>query len=148
MGSDLEEKTVENLEDKVEIPGKSGDKKIKSERIFNQEELDNVVKQRLLREESRFTTLKQQYEAEKTQFEATIQTYEEQINKILEPQLNNVPDAFKPLFDKLSVVEKLDWLSKNNDSLLGDNKKFINETPRDEKNVNGFKPNTKNVFRM
>ena len=77
-------------------------------------------------------------------------TYEKFIDDFVMPQLGDLPEAVRDLVLKLSVPEKLEWLSKYSKSgeMKGFEKQTVPPTPKGSDGEKTFKPNTRNVFKI
>jgi len=101
--------------------------KEKEEKKFSQSELDKVVAERLSREKASTKKIIDEFSTEKTNLETTLKTYEDQIEKILAPQLEDIPEEFQSLFNKLTLLEKIEWLASRQSKT---EKKGIPATPK------------------
>jgi len=114
---------------------------VKPERIFKQAEVDKMIAERVRREKEQAKKLVEEHSSEKLSLETTIKSYEEQIEKFLSPQLEDIPDEFKPLISKLTVLEKIEWLASRNKTA----KRTIPSTPK--RSEVEQKPNPQNKTR-
>lgn len=118
------------MTDQIENPAEEGTvtEQVKTEKTFTQEEVNKVVAERLKREKEQAKKQVEDVSSEKLQLEEIIKGYEERFEKLLAPQLADIPDEFKPLVDKLTVLEKLEWLASRNTSKT--DKKGVPVTPK------------------
>jgi hypothetical protein len=118
-----EEIIAEEITPTVETPVK----KIE-EGKFVQADIDRIVKERLSREHAIAKKVSDEANAQIVSLNQAIESYEKTLNELLEPQMADIPDAYKALLNKLSPLEKLEWLSKNpNEKMV---KKLVPITPK------------------
>lgn len=84
--------------------------------LEDNEEFKTLAEQR----KSEIEELKPKYEL----LEAKTKAQEKVIEKMVENSLGLIPDAFKSIFDKLDLLEKVDWLAENKEFLETDQKKI------------------------
>jgi len=113
-GQTVEEVTTETLE---------------KTKTFTQAELDKIVSERLSREKTVAKKTIDDLAGEKGNLETMLAKYEEEFKKVIEPQLESVPEEYRVLIDKLPLLEKLEFISnlakKNNEG----GKRQIPQTP-------------------
>ena len=153
----MTDKNDENAENAQKNDGNNEDnltndtKDISVKSTLSQSQVDEIVKTRLARQKKE---LDGQLLTVNTQLEEKsllVDTYEKYFNEIISKQIGDVPDAIKTIFEKLSLTDKLDWLSKYSQSteMKGLEKQVIPTSPKsNDKGENNFKPNTKNVFKI
>lgn len=83
------------------------------EKRFTQSELDRVIKDRVAREQANFKKSIESYTQEKEELNNLVKSYEHTLEKLLTPQMEQVPAEFRSLLDKLPTLEKLEWLASN-----------------------------------
>jgi hypothetical protein len=135
----LIEETIETetQEEQVGTP----EKKTKS---FTEEQVNQIVKDRLAKEKRTFSAKQSEYESEKISLQETIDAYEKKFGALIADQLKDIPEPYKKLLDKMTLLEKMEFLSENSGDLNGE-KKTIPTTPKNGKdNNNSFKPSKVN----
>jgi len=115
---------------------------------FTQAQVDKIVRERLQRQKKEHDRLLAQMQEEMESKSSLLTTYEEQLNAMIQSQLGDVPEAMKELFDKLSITEKLEYLSKFGQELRGYERQPIPPTPKGSDGDKSFKPNTKGIFKI
>ena len=114
-----------------------------NEKLFKQADVDRILQERLNREKQTHKTDKDSWESEKTTYKTSLEKYEEKLKALIAPTiLNDVPEEFRELIEKLPLLEQVEWISKH---ASGDgkqsNKKFIPRTNGENKDED-FKNNT------
>ena len=115
---------------------------------LSQDEMNNIVKQRLARQKKEFEGQLEQYRQEAEEGSRRVTEYETILNSLFESQVADMPEPMKELFQKLSVSEKVEWLSKHKDEVKSFDKQTIPTTPKGNGDDKQFKPNTKNIFKI
>jgi hypothetical protein len=114
-------------ESKVEIP--ENKKEDKTNKTFNQEELNKIVQSRVQSEKAKAKELADNFDAEKKTLEDQLKGYETIIKTIVDGLKKDVPEQYKPLFDKLSLGEQYEFLNNPKNKTVED-RKAIPLTPK------------------
>ena len=112
------------------------------EKLFKQADVDRILQERLNREKQTHKTEKDSWESEKTTYKTSLEKYEEKLKALIAPTiLNDVPEEFRELIEKLPLLEQVEWISKHAGNDKQSNKKFIPRTNGENKDED-FKNNT------
>lgn len=114
---------VENVESTGETVVTPAEKK------FTQAELDKIVKERLEREKNSFKAQKDSYETDKSNLQASIDSYESKLKELIQPSLENIPEEYKELVEKLPLLEQVAFINKLSGKDTKESKRFIPRTP-------------------
>ena len=125
---------VEELEsdETVETP----ETKLTPEKVFKQEEVDTLIKNRIRREKE--TTKKlldqmtQESETQMTEYKSQITSYEKVFSPMVENMMKGQSDAVKRLLSKLPLLEQFEFLSDPDNQVA---KRNIPTTPKSEEEV-------------
>jgi hypothetical protein len=120
---DLNTEGTENLTD--EKP--ENNNKDKQEKVFKQADVDKIVSERVSREKTSYKTLKEEFDSYKADYEEKISTYENVLKGFVETAKQDIPENFRVLFDKLSVIEQYQFLTDDKNKIA---KKTIPVTPK------------------
>lgn len=123
MAEKIEVPTEEIIDEKVETPVED---KTKS-KVFTQDELNKVVQNRLKSEQIKAKEQADNFASEKSALESTIKGYEAIIQKQVDALKGDIPENYKKLFDKLSVLEQYEFLNNPENKIA---KKEIPITPK------------------
>jgi hypothetical protein len=116
----MAEKT-ENTETDVTEETTSTEEVVKTDKKFNQTEVNALIQNRVKREKDALIGLKTEWETEKTELTQQIEKYEAIISKTVEEKMALLDAPTQKLLKKLSVLEQLEF--------LGDDANFA-ETPK------------------
>ena len=83
-----------------------------TEKLFTQEDLNKLVSERIKREQANSRKDKEDFDNKLKSLSETLSGYEEALNKLLEEVENELDPSVKKLLDKLSPLEKLEWLGE------------------------------------
>lgn len=83
-----------------------------TEKLFSQEDLNKLVSERVKREQANSRKDKEDYDIKLKSLSETLSGYEEALNKLLEEVENELDPSVKKLLDKLSPLERLEWLGE------------------------------------
>lgn len=110
------------------------------ELLAKQEEADAEAERlriKALEDNKEFETLATQRAARIEELEAEAERSKESIDRqtvilegFVESQMEAVPELYRGLFQNMGLVEQIEWLTKNKDSLLETPIKGINPTPK------------------
>jgi|GEM_PF-4916967 len=114
--------------------------------VLNTAQVNKIVQTRLQRQKKEHDRLMQDMKSELEAQTALLAEYEAQLLQIISKQVGDLPEAVKELFEKLTISEKMEWVSKHGQS--GFEKHTIPETPKGSEGEKKFKPNTKNMFKI
>jgi polyhydroxyalkanoate synthesis regulator phasin len=98
-----------------------------TEKMFNQSELDSIIKQRVQRESISTKEARATLEEYKKEAESKISAYESVLGKLIANQIEPLPANIKSLLSKLDVLEQVEWLSSADNQI---EKREIPETPK------------------
>ena len=120
--SEVENENLESVEETVETQEKQ-----KSSKTFNQEEVNALVANRVKRERESANKQKQEFETLETEYKEQLGKYEEVLKKMVDVQAKDLPENYKKLLSKLSVLEQLEFLADEENKV---SKKTIPSTPK------------------
>ena len=109
-----------------ESEGETPEKKIADDKRFTQDEVNRMIQTRLKKERDSSTGLQKGWESEKTNLSEQLDSYEKIINSFLETQKTALTEREKKFFEKLSLVDQVEFLSE---SLKEVNKKEFPRNP-------------------
>lgn len=121
------------MSDEIETPVDGTDEKVVTpaqEKRFTQADIDKIVTDRLAREKSVFKTQKESLESEKTSLQTSVEAYEAKLKEMLTPQLDAIPEEYKELVEKLSLLEQVAFIAKLSGKQSNSDKKLIPSTPK------------------
>jgi uncharacterized protein (UPF0216 family) len=135
MSEETDELEVETTEENPTVTEQD-----KTEKRFSQEELNKLVTQRVKREKDTARKLKEDFETQLSEQAALVTEYETVLKKMIESQSKDLPENYKKLLSKLTVLEQLEFLADETNKV---SKKVIPSTPRiDEDKVEQPKKKT------
>jgi hypothetical protein len=120
----VETPVVEDTESEGETPETK-----KVEKVFKQEDIDRAVKGRLASTKKEYADAKATWEERETDLTTQIQSYEAILQKTVDSLKADIPENFRGLFEKLSVLEQYEWLTNPKNKIA---KKEIPSTPKQE----------------
>jgi hypothetical protein len=106
------------------------DEVVKTDRKFNQDEVNRLIKDRVKREKDDYAELKQTYDNAVKEYEEKLIAYQNKLNSIIETQMQDLPIPVKKLLDKLDPLEKLDWLNEPDNRIMQVERKTVPSTPK------------------
>jgi hypothetical protein len=115
-----------------------------TEKLFSQEDLNKLVSERVKREQANSRKDKEDFDNKLKSLSETLSGYEEALNKLLEEVENELDPSVKKLLDKLSPLERLEWLGERKGDKGG--KKPIPQT--EKPNTGEGTPDTKKYPRV
>lgn len=80
-------------------------------KTYTEEEVQKLIRERVDREKTASKKLVDDATSAKTSLEETLSKYEALLTKQVEAKAGSIPEAYKKLFDKLTLAEKLDFLA-------------------------------------
>lgn len=111
-------------------------------KTFTQKDVDRIVKERLDRERASTKKTKEDFEAEKTNLENIVKGYEEVLKTMVDEQLKDIPEPYRKIVQKLSILEQLEFLKDPNNKV---SKKVVPVTPKGTDNKE-IQPQKKKKF--
>lgn len=101
--------------------------KEKSPKTYSEDAVQKLIRERVAREKASSKQIRDELDLYRTSTEAELAQYKTLLEKGIEERINLQPDSIKMLLEKLTVVEKIEWLSKPENQPI--TKRTIPETP-------------------
>jgi hypothetical protein len=95
----------------TEVPVTPTAEVVKTEKTYTDADVQRLISERVNREKLSFKHQTEEFTQRETGYKETIESYEKIINKSIEAQLADFPEPVKKLLAKLSIVDKLEFLS-------------------------------------
>jgi hypothetical protein len=109
MEQEIKQENQENAENNQDENAEGGTPETKQADI--QKMIDTAVTSRLSRERDKTKQLELSWKTEKEEFEKELTFFRTEFGKILDKRLEDVPDEYKSLVQKLTLSEQVEWLS-------------------------------------
>jgi len=104
---------VTGSDELIDPENKTVTEQVKTEKMFNQEQVNKIINERLNREKASAKKLADELESEKQNFQSTLEKYENIISTALDEMKKSVSDDVLELLGEKSVLEQYEWLMKH-----------------------------------
>ncbi len=119
----------EELENTEQLEETSEAESVKTEKKFSEKDVQRLITERVSREKASSKRLQEEFESKESEYKTQLESYESVLKKMLEAQVNDLPESVKKLLGKLTVLEQLEWLSDENNHI---EKRAIPSTPKEK----------------
>jgi hypothetical protein len=122
----MTETNVETLETPT-VEETSTEEVVKTDKVFSQDQVNKLVQERIQREKVASKKVQEEIVAERDSLKSAVESYEKFISKFVEDMKKDIPENYKPLFTKLSLIEQYEFLTDPKNKVA--EKKQIPATP-------------------
>jgi len=130
---------IKNNDDSTTTENATGTEQDKTEKVFKQADVDRIIKERLEREKVSSKKIKEDADLMVKDYEAKLETYEDVLKSFVEKEKNTIPENFRGLLAKLSLIEQYQFLTDPKNLV---EKQKIPETPK------GVKQDSENTKKL